>query len=147
MSFQFQFERILTMKEKETESALNEMNMFKRMKETAENQLLELVEKKDSYMNDYQNMMRNSIRVTEIQEREQYLLFLNKQIEKGRKKVLEITKEFNVKNRMLVAKNQEEKVWSTWRERSLEEYTEKLNKEEQNSLDEMAVIRYFRNKN
>lgn len=147
MSFQFQFERILTMKEKETESALNEMNMFKRMKETAENQLLELVEKKDSYMNDYQNLMRNSIRVTEIQEREQYLLFLNKQIDKGRKKVLEITKEFNVKNRMLVAKNQEKKIWSTWRERSLEEYTEKINKEEQNSLDEMAVIRYFRNNN
>lgn len=143
MSFQFRFEKILTMKEKETESAFHEMNVIKTIKETAEQQLLQLVEKKDSYIQDYQTMMRNSLRVTDIQEREQYIHFLNKQIDRARKKVNELTQEFHLKNNLLLAKNQEEKIWSSWREKSLEEYTEKINREEQNQLDEMAVLRYF----
>jgi flagellar protein FliJ len=143
MSFQFRFEKILTMKEKETESAFHEMNVIKTIKETAEQQLLQLVEKKDSYIQDYQTMMRNSLRVTDIQEREHYLHFLNKQIDRARKKVNELTQEFHLKNNLLLAKNQEEKIWSSWREKSLEEYTEKINREEQNQLDEMAVLRYF----
>ncbi len=147
MSFQFRFEKIVTMKEKETESAFHEMNVFKRMKETAEHHLLDLVEKKDRYVRDYQNLMRLSISVTDIQEREQYIHFLNKQIEKSKKKVSELTQEFNVKKNHLLVKNQEEKMWTTWREKSLDEYTAKINREEQNQLDEMAVLRHFYNKN
>lgn len=147
MSFQFRFEKIVTMKEKEKESAFHEMNVIKTIKETAEHQLLELLEKKDSYIRDYQNMMRSSLRVTDIQEREQYIHFLNKQIDRIRKKISEFTKEFNMKKNLLLAKNQEEKIWSTWREKSFEEYTARINKEEQNQLDEMAVLRYFHNKN
>lgn len=147
MSFQFRFEKIVTMKEKEKESAFHEMNVFKKLKETAEHQLLDLVEKKESYVRDYQNLMRNSISVTDIQEREQYIHFLNKQIEKIRKKVSELTQEFNLKNNLLLAKNQEEKIWSSWRKKSLEEYTANINREEQNQLDEMAVLRYFHNNN
>lgn len=147
MSFQFRFEKIVTMKEKEKESAFHEMNVFKKLKETAEHQLLDLVEKKESYVRDYQNSMRNAISVTDIQESEQYIHFLNKQIEKIRKKVSELTQEFNLKNNLLLAKNQEEKIWSSWRKKSLEEYTAKINREEQNQLDEMAVLRYFHNNN
>lgn len=147
MSFQFRFEKIVTMKEKEKESAFHEMNVFKKLKETAEHQLLDLVEKKESYVRDYQNLMRISISVTDIQEREQYIHFLNKQIEKIRGKVSELTQEFNLKSNLLLAKNQEEKIWSSWREKSLEEYTAKINREEQNQLDEMAVLRYFHNNN
>jgi len=147
MSFQFRFEKILTMKEKETESVLHEMNVFKTMKETAERQLLDLIEKKDNYVRDYQTMMRNSLRVTDILDKEQYIHFLNKQIEKVRKKVNELTHELHLKNTLLLAKNQEEKIWSTWREKSFEEYTVKINREEQNQLDEIAVLRYFHHNN
>ncbi|MEO2076753.1 MAG: flagellar export protein FliJ [Bacillus sp. (in: firmicutes)] len=146
MSFQFRFEKILTMKEKEKESALHEMNVVKHMKETVEKQLLDLVEKKESYIMAFEKIANQSIKVTDIQEREQYIHFLNKQIDRLRKKVLEITQEFNRKSHLLVAKNQEEKMWSSWREKSLDEYTEKIKREEQNQLDEMAVIRYFRSK-
>ncbi|MGG3466015.1 flagellar export protein FliJ [Neobacillus pocheonensis] len=143
MSFQFRFEKILTMKEKEKESALNEMNVVKRIKESAENQLLDLIRKKDGYEKDYQRFLQGSITITDMKEREQYLLFLNKQIEKAKTKVFDITREFNLKKTQLLTKNQEEKMWSTWREKSFEEYTEKVNREEQNLLDEMAVVRYF----
>jgi flagellar protein FliJ len=146
MSFQFRFEKILTMKEKEKESALHEMNVVKHMKETVERQLLDLVEKKESYIMAFEKIANQSIKVTDIQEREQYIHFLNKQIDRLRKKVLEITQEFNRKSHLLVAKNQEEKIWSSWREKSLDEYTEKIKREEQDQLDEMAVIRYFRSK-
>lgn len=146
MSFQFRFEKILTMKEKEKESALHEMNVVKHMKETVEKQLLDLVEKKESYIMAFEKIANQSIKVTDIQEREQYIHFLNKQIDRLRKKVLEITQEFNRKSHLLVAKNQEEKMWNTWREKSLDEYTEKIKRDEQNQLDEMAVIRYFRSK-
>ncbi|EKN63681.1 flagellar biosynthesis chaperone [Neobacillus bataviensis LMG 21833] len=147
MSFQFRFEKILTMKEKEKDSAVQEMTIFKRMKENAEQQLLELVEKKESYIKDYHHLLRNSLRVTDIQEREHYIHYLNQQIEKFRKKVIDLTKEFNLKNNHLLAKNQEEKMWSSWREKSFEAYSEKINREEQHLLDEMAIIRYFHNQN
>jgi flagellar protein FliJ len=147
MSFQFRFDKILTMKEKEKESALNEMNVARKMKELAEQQLLELVERKESYLLDYQTSMRMSLTVTEIQEREQYQHFLNKQIERERAKVANLTRELALKNQMLLAKNQEEKMWSTWRDKSYDAYAENLKREEQNVLDEMAVIRYFHNKN
>ncbi|MEH7336026.1 flagellar export protein FliJ [Neobacillus drentensis] len=147
MSFQFRFEKILSMKEKEKESALNEMNVFRKLKETAEKQLLDMIDKKESYLRDYERLMKNTLRITDIQESEQYIHFLNKQIEKLRKKVMELTKEFQVKNHLLLAKNQEEKMWSSWREKSFAEYTDKINREEQNLLDEMAVIRYFHHKN
>ncbi|PLS01463.1 flagellar export protein FliJ [Neobacillus cucumis] len=147
MSFQFRYEKILTMKEKEKDSAFHEMNVFKQMKETAEHQLLELIQKKDHYIRDSQNMMRNSLRVTDIQEREKYIDFLNRQIERVKKKVSELTRELTIKNNVLLTKNQEEKIWSSWREKSLEEYTVKTNREEQNRLDEMAVLRYFYHKN
>ncbi|WP_066321084.1 flagellar export protein FliJ [Bacillus sp. FJAT-29814] len=147
MSFQFRFEKILTMKEKEKESALNEMNVARKTKELAEQQLLQLVNRKESYLRDYQTSMRTSLTVTEIQEREQYLLFLNKQIERERTKVENLTRELALKNQLLLAKNQEEKMWSTWRDKSYDAYAENLKREEQSVLDEMAVIRYFHNKN
>lgn len=147
MSFQFRFEKILTMKEKEKESALNEMNVARKTKELAEQQLLELVNRKERYLRDYQTSMRTSLTVTEIQEREQYLLFLNKQIERERTKVENLTRELALKNQLLLAKNQEEKMWSTWRDKSYDAYAENLKREEQSVLDEMAVIRYFHNKN
>ncbi|MCM3763583.1 flagellar export protein FliJ [Neobacillus niacini] len=147
MSFQFRFEKILTMKEKEKESALNEMNVARKTKELAEQQLLELVKRKESYLRDYQTSMRTSLTVTEIQEREQYLLFLNKQIERERTKVENLTRELALKNQLLLAKNQEEKMWSTWRDKSYDAYAENLKREEQSVLDEMAVIRYFHHKN
>lgn len=147
MSFQFRFEKILTMKEKEKESALNEMNVARKTKELAEQQLLELVNRKERYLRDYQTSMRTSLTVTEIQEREQYLLFLNKQIERERTKVENLTRELALKNQLLLSKNQEEKMWSTWRDKSYDAYAENLKREEQSVLDEMAVIRYFHNKN
>ncbi|MBS4213048.1 flagellar export protein FliJ [Neobacillus rhizophilus] len=144
MSFQFRFEKILNMKEKEKESALNEMNMVRKKKEIAEGELLELVERKESYLQDFEQ--KASLRVTEMLEREQYLYFLDKQIERVKRKVADLTRDFNLKNQLLLSKNQEEKVWSTWREKSFDEYSEKIKRDEQNMLDEMAVIRYFHNR-
>ncbi|WP_423799754.1 flagellar export protein FliJ [Neobacillus sp. SAB-20_R2A] len=144
MSFQFRFEKILNMKEKEKESALNEMNMARKKKEIAEGELLELVERKESYLRDFEQ--KTSLRVTEMLERDQYLYFLDKQIERVKRKVADLTRDFNLKNQLLLSKNQEEKVWSTWREKSFDEYSEKVKRDEQNMLDEMAVIRYFHNR-
>ncbi|MFC4802141.1 flagellar export protein FliJ [Neobacillus sp. GCM10023253] len=144
MSFQFRFEKILNMKEKEKESALNEMNVARKKKEVAERELLELVERKESYLRDFEQ--KTSLRVTEMLERDQYLYFLDKQIERVKRKVADLTRDFNLKNQLLLSKNQEEKVWSTWREKSFDEYSEKVKRDEQNMLDEMAVIRYFHNR-
>ncbi|MGJ7921947.1 flagellar export protein FliJ [Neobacillus sp. LXY-4] len=146
MTFTFRFENILTMKEKEKEAALNEMNTFRKSKEIAENQLQELVEKKDSLIRENQKLMERSLMITELHEREQYVCFIDKQIEKAKIKLAEVTKEFECKKGQLLAKNQEEKIWSSWREKSYEEYKERVKIEEQNLLDEMATIRYLQNK-
>jgi len=146
MSFQFRFEKFLSMKEKEKESALNELHLYNQKKEQAERQLMEWIEKKDRYLKDYQNLLQQSLKVTDFQEREQYLDFLNKQIERLKGIVIEMTKEFNRKKKVLLAKNTEEKIWSSWRDKSLAEYTERTNREEQTMLDEMAVIRFYHTK-
>jgi flagellar protein FliJ len=142
MTFRFPYEHILSIKEKEKDHAFSELGLSLKVKETVMNELNKLIQEKDDCLERW----RQSTEVTYIsliQQRNEYLGFIDTKIASIEEKLHQIDEEIRLKKEAYLSKQKDEKTWHHLREKSYSEYVEIQKKVEQNMLDEMATIRHY----
>jgi flagellar protein FliJ len=142
MTFQFPYERILNLKEKEKDHAFSELGLSMKVKEAVMNELNAIIQQKDECLQRWKQSTEPTY-ISVIQQRNEYLGFIDTKIAAIEARLNEIDEEIKLKKEHYITKQKDEKTWNHLREKSFTEYIEKQKKVEQNILDEMATIRHF----
>ncbi|MDR7235721.1 flagellar export protein FliJ [Neobacillus drentensis] len=142
MKFNFSFQKVLDVKEKEQEIAEQEYGTTKLRQLEIEEQIegLELVQ--ENVFNQYNDVDRKTVK--EILEFQQEIDHVSLRMKRLEGQSQQIHQEVEQKHQVLINKNQETKMWNQWKAKSMEAFQKQLNRSEQAMLDEMAVLRYTR---
>lgn len=142
MTFQFPYIHILNLKEKEKEQALVELGQIGRKKEVIKEEHRSLEQKRNLFLQQVETG-KGTASIADIQQRNEYLTYLNRKMSRLEEQINLIDKEIEVKKLNLLDKQKDEKTWSHLRDKSFEKYVQKQKKIEQDLMDEMAAIRHF----
>ncbi|KGM46464.1 flagellar export protein FliJ [Neobacillus niacini] len=142
MTFHFPYIHILNLKEKEKEQALLELGQIGMKKEAIMGELRSLEQRRTLILQQTE-IGSGTASIAEIQQRNEYLTYLNQQISKLEAQIDLIDKEMADKKIDLLDKQKDEKTWSHLRDKAFEKYVQKQKKIEQDLMDEMAAIRHF----
>jgi len=142
VSFQFPYIHILDLKEKEKEQALLELGQIGRKKEAVMDEHRSLEQKRNLFLQQVETG-KGTASIADIQQRNEYLRYLDQQMSKLEERINLIDKEMAIKKLDLLDKQKDEKTWSHLRDKAFEKYVQKQKKIEQDLMDEMAAIRHF----
>jgi flagellar protein FliJ len=142
MTFQFPYIHILNLKEKEKQQALLELGEIGRKKEAIMVEHRSLEQKKILFLHQMETG-KGTVSIADIQQRNEYLMYLNQQLAQLDEQINLIDKEMAIKKLDLLDRQKDEKTWSHLRDKAFEVYVQKQKKIEQDLMDEMAAIRHF----
>ncbi|MDR7080060.1 flagellar FliJ protein [Neobacillus niacini] len=142
MTFQFPYIHILNLKEKEKEQALVELGQIGRKKEVIKEEHRFLEQKRNLFLQQMETG-KGIASIADIQQRNEYLAYLNEKMSRLEEQINLIDKEIAVKKLDLLDKQKDEKTWNHLRDKAFEKYVQKQKKIEQDLMDEMAAIRHF----
>jgi flagellar export protein FliJ len=142
VTFQFPYIHILNLKEKEKEQALIELGQIGKKKEVIMEEHRSLEQKRILFLQQVETG-KGTASIADIQQRNEYLTYLNRKMSKLEEQINLIDKEMAVKKLDLLDKQKDEKTWNHLRDKAFEKYVQKQKKIEQDLMDEMAAIRHF----
>ncbi|WP_409273978.1 flagellar export protein FliJ [Neobacillus sp. SCS-31] len=142
MTFQFPYQHILSLKEREKDLSLSEMGLLMMKKEGIEKELDSLVQKRQDCISQWEQTEGGTF-ISDILQQNEYLEFLDVKISRMEQERREIEQEIAGKKEELLLKQKEEKTWHLLKEKSLDAYMEQQKKIEQDNLDEIAAIRHY----
>jgi flagellar FliJ protein len=142
MKYEFSFQKVLDVKEKEKEAAKNEFGSSKQRQMELEEKLEGLEVEKEKVYNQYNDVTRKT--VWEFLEVQQELDHFNLQVKQLTHQSKQLHQEVELKHEVLIAKTKEAKVWNLWKDKSKNAFQMEQARKEQAMLDEMAVLRYSR---
>lgn len=142
MTYKFSFQKVLDFKEKEKEFAQADYGTVKLRQLELEEQIEDLVLKKEKVFSQYNDMNRRT--VSELQLIDQEREHVNRRMKQLQAKSQEIYMEVEQKQQVLIDRMQEAKMWNQWKAKSKAAFQKQLEQKEQALLDEMAVLRYSR---
>lgn len=142
--FHYPFQKILELKEKEKESAQQQMAKAIQRQEKIE---LRVADLNDSYSAAREHLaikQEQGIAIMELRRREDYVEHLRRNLRLEQEDCRLAKKNVDKKQEVLHDKLKEEKTWFVLKEKQELEFIERSKLEEQNQLDEMASNRYYR---
>jgi len=143
MSYRFPLQRVLDVKEKEKQQAQQELGSSLKKQHDAEEQMSMLSEKREAVQ--HRMLQPNKgCKASHLHEHQRYISHLDQQIVQLQGYLQETRIEVEQKQGILIEKSKEERVWQTWKQELFIRYQQEASKQEQEMLDEMASIRYFR---
>lgn len=142
MKFNFSYQKVLDVKEKEQELAKQEYGTSKLRQLELQEEIdgLELV--KEEVFNQYDEVHRKAVR--EILAVQQEINHVSQKMKRLENQSHQMYQEVEQKHRVLIEKTQETKMWTQWKAKSKYMFQKELDRREQAMLDEMAVLRYSR---
>ncbi|WP_284036423.1 flagellar export protein FliJ [Neobacillus sp. 114] len=141
MTFQFPYNNILTLKEKEKDQAYSEFGIIIKKKAALQEEQNAYIQERDDRISRWEQESFTS--VIEIRQRHHFLEGLNEKISKINKDLLKVEEEFKTKQAIFFEKKKDERMWQHLRDKSYDAYIQKEKKEEQDLMDEMAAIRHY----
>lgn len=142
MKFEFSYQKVLDLKEKEKDIAGQKYGTIKLRQLELQEQIEGLDVVKDNAFKQYNDVDRKT--VWEIMEFQQEIDHVNLQRKRLEHQSQQIHQEVEQKHQLLMDKTQETKMWNKWKAKSMDVFQKKLDRNEQAMLDEMAVLRYSR---
>jgi flagellar protein FliJ len=142
MKFNFSFQKVLDFKENEKEMAHQEYGTVKLEQSKIEEQIEGLEMVKDEIFSQYNKVHRKT--VWELLEVQQEIEHVNLQMKRLENQSKIIHQKVEEKHQLLIEKTKEAKMWNQWKAKSKEAFQKQMDREEQATLDEMAILRYSR---
>lgn len=142
MTFRYQYEQIVTMKEKEKEQVLTEFTASVLKRDNIRNELHTLQEKRNEWIVKWEKT-DTAYTAAAIHQQKEYLTFLDLKMNQVIRTLQVMENELRMKQHELLEKQKDEKMWNHLREQSRQSYEECQKRVEQNMLDEMATIQYY----
>jgi flagellar protein FliJ len=142
MKFQFTFQKVLDVKQREKEQAQEEFGTIKHRQAELQEKIDQLHQLKGTYLSQYNHVHQKT--VLEIMQIQEHVDHIDRQIHHLSIQCNELTEEVDFKQQVLMDKAKEEKMWQQWKTRSFDSFQKQMEQKEQAMLDEMAVLRYSR---
>lgn len=139
MTFQFAYEHILSLKEKEKEQAFSEYGRLVKQKDQLQADIY-LLEQEHDQRNERSQCLTSLL---EIQQQSQYMNLLIQKIDGAREKLEKMEDELRNRQEKYMQKHKDERMWTFLREKAYDTFLQKEKKIEQEQLDEIATIRHF----
>ncbi|RLQ95744.1 flagellar export protein FliJ [Falsibacillus albus] len=141
-SYQFKFNKILTVKEREKDEALAiYQDSVKKFKEAADH-LYKLLKKKEDLQDFQSEQLRQGFSIHEVRHYQQFLTNIEKTISYYQELVINARNRMNWNEQNLQEKNIEVKKYEKIREKDFMQYQELVNDIETKRLDEISTMQY-----
>ncbi|MBO0995441.1 flagellar export protein FliJ [Bacillus sp. SD088] len=143
MSFQYKFQKILTLREREKEESLHIYQESVKKFTTAAKHLYDLLKKKEDLEQFQSKELANGLAVDKIRHYQYFIANLEKSIEHAQGLVIHARNTMNWHEEKLKESNIEVKKYEKLKEKSYQAYREVLNQTENLHLDEFSSRQYF----
>ncbi|MBN8191462.1 flagellar biosynthesis chaperone FliJ [Bacillus sp. NTK074B] len=144
MSYQYKFQRILTLKEKEKDEV---QEMYRGSIENFEKvagKLYEFLKKKESLENHQETKLQGGLSVQDIRHHQQFITNLEKTISYYQDLVIQARNRMNWYEEKLVDMNVEVKKYEKMKEKDFKRFLENIQYAEHKQLDEVSVAQYLK---
>lgn len=143
MAYQFKFEKIMKLKEREKDEVLSTYNeSVKRFEEAAENLFRSLKKKED--LESYQRLkLENGLSVQEIRHHQTFIHNLQKTIDHDQKVVVHTRNQMNFYQDKLLQKNIEVKKYEVLKEKGKIVFLEEIRQLEAKQMDDISIQQYM----
>jgi flagellar protein FliJ len=139
MSFQFKFEKIKTLKEREKDEAFSIYNDSVKKFEEVAGKLYELLKQKED-LEEYQSIkLQKGLTVQEIRHHQQFISNLEKTIDYYQKMVVNARNHMYFLQEKLLHKNIEVKKYEKMKEKGQVHYLEQQKTEEAKQMDDISI--------
>ncbi|MGM0851548.1 MAG: flagellar export protein FliJ [Bacillota bacterium] len=144
MSYQYRFQRILTLKEKEKDE-VQEMyrGSIEKFEKVAE-KLYEFLKKKEHLEQHQETKLQNGLSVQDIRHHQQFITNLERTISYYQDLVIQARNRMNWYEEKLVDMNVEVKKYEKVKENDLHRFLQSNKQVESKQLDEVSVVQYMK---
>ncbi|MCM3165714.1 flagellar biosynthesis chaperone FliJ [Peribacillus frigoritolerans] len=143
MIYQYKFEKILSIKEKEKTDALAKYNAaLKKFEEVAE-KLYKLLKKKEELLEFQQEKLRNGLSVQDIRHHQLFMDNLEKLLSICQQEVIEARYKMNTQRDILMERNVEVKKYEKMKENDFLEFLDVMKEAENKEMDEISIRQYL----
>jgi flagellar protein FliJ len=143
MAYQFKFEKIMKLKEREKDEVLSTYNeSVKRFEEAAEN-LFRSLKKKEDIESYQRSKLENGLSVQEIRHHQSFIHNLQKTIDHDQKVVVHTRNQMNFYQDKLLQKNIEVKKYEVLKEKGKLVFLEELRQIEAKQMDDISIQQYM----
>ncbi|WP_260284250.1 flagellar export protein FliJ [Peribacillus aracenensis] len=143
MIYQYKFEKILTIKEKEKSDALAKYNAaLKKFEEVAE-KLYKLLKKKEELIEFQQEKLRNGLSVQEIRHHQLFMDNLEKLLGHCQQEVIESRYKMNNQRDILMERNIEVKKYEKMKENGFLKFLDVIKEAENKQMDEISIRQFL----
>ncbi|WHY99160.1 flagellar export protein FliJ [Peribacillus simplex] len=143
MIYQYKFEKILTIKEKEKTVALAKYNAaLKKFEEVAE-KLYKLLKKKEELLEFQQEKLRTGLSVQEIRHHQLFLDNLEKLLSHCQQEVIEARYKMNNQRDILMERNIEVKKYEKMKENGFLKFLDVIKEAENKQMDEISIRQFL----
>jgi flagellar FliJ protein len=141
--FQYRFDKILQIKEKEKVESLAIYQLAVRKFEEAAEKLYELLKRKEDLEDFQSSRLEGGLPIQEIRHHQQFILNLQKSIEYYQKMVHNARARMNFQQEKLMEMNIEVKKYEKVKQKDLRLYTEGLKHTEGRQMDDISIQQYM----
>jgi flagellar protein FliJ len=143
MAYQFKFEKIMKLKEREKDEVFSTYNeSVKRFEEAAEN-LFQSLKKKEDLESYQRSKLENGLSVQEIRHHQTFIHNLQKTIDHDQKVVVHTRNQMNFYQDKLLQKNIEVKKYEVLKEKGKLVFLEELRQLEAKQMDDISIQQYM----
>jgi len=143
MIYQYKFEKILTIKEKEKSDARTAYNEALKNFEQVAEKLYKLLKKKEELLDYQQVKLTSGLSVQEIRHNQLFMGNLEKLIEQCQKDVIEARYRMNLQQERLKEKNIEVKKYEKIKEKDFQKFLEVVKETENKQMDEISIQQFL----
>jgi flagellar protein FliJ len=143
MSYQYRFERILTLKEKEKDEVNEQYKGAISKFELVAEKLYEFLKKKEELEVHQADKLQNGLSVQDIRHHQQFIINLEKTISYYQDLVIQARNRMNWYEEKLVDMNVEVKKYEKIKEKDLLVFQRNMREAENKQLDEVSVVQYM----
>ncbi|MFC5463765.1 flagellar export protein FliJ [Lederbergia graminis] len=143
MTYNFKFQKILDLKEREKDEAFSKYQESVQKFEVYAEKLFELLKKKEDLEKLQLQQISTGLSVMEIRHNQSFLLNLQKTIDHYQRLVINARNTMNFREEQLKESNIEMKKYEKMKEKSYKYYLKMVDKIENIRLDEFASQQYF----
>ncbi|WP_340373191.1 flagellar export protein FliJ [Peribacillus sp. FSL E2-0218] len=143
MIYQYKFEKILSIKEKEKNDALAKYNAaVKRFEEVAE-KLYRLLKKKEELLDFQQEKLRNGLSIQEIRHHQLFMDNLEILVSHCQQEVIESRYKMNFQRDALMERNIEVKKYEKMKENDFLKFLDVIKEAENKQMDEISIRQFL----
>lgn len=143
MHYQYKFEKILTIKEKEkTDSESKYTSAVKEFESEAEH-LFQMLKKKEELLDLQSEQLKHGLSVQQVRHNQRFLENHEKMIAHYQKRVMETRSKMQFYHQLLIEKNVEVKKYEKIKEKDFQRYFNRMKYEENRQMDEISIQQYM----